>query len=95
LLIILTAYLIVETIGYYLDREKTGKECEELSNKIVVVDFNNTETWEGWQNWTICNQEYINQFMMFEIMGIFSILSIFLAILSWRFDVLKQNPNKK
>ena len=87
-LIILALYLIFQTWNYYSDKQRTWDECEELSDKIVVVDSDNTETWKGWQKWTECNEEYINQFMMFEVMGIFSIITIVLIILSWRFDKL-------
>ena len=90
ILIIFTLYLIFQTYNYYGDKQKTWNECQELSDKIVVVNPDNTETWEGWQNWTECNEEYINQFMMFNVMWIFSIIIIITTILSWRIDNLKK-----
>lgn len=90
-LVILALYLIFQTWNYYGDKQRTWIECEGLSDTVVVVNPNNTETWEGWQSWVNCNQEYITQFTMFEIMGIFFILTIAMIIISWRFD----NLNKK
>lgn len=88
-LILLALFLILQTWNYYGDKEKTWTECEGLSEKIVVVNPDNTEIWEGWQKWNECNQEYINQFMMFEIMGIFSVITIAMIILSRKLDGLK------
>lgn len=89
ILIIFALFLIFQTWNYFNDKQRTWTECEGLSENIIVNNPNNTETWEGWQKWIECNHEYINQFMMFEIMGIFSIITIVMIALSLKIDNIK------
>ena len=89
-MIILALYLVIQTWNYYADKQEKWNKCEGLSEKIVVSNSDNTETWEGWQNWAECNGSYTNLFMMYNMMKFLSILTIFMIIISWKFDNLKK-----
>ncbi len=91
LLILFELYLLFNAWSWNRDRNETWEECQRLNDKVVVIDQNNTETWEGWQTWVNCNEEYVNQFMMYRIQQTFVIVVLALIVLSWRFDHLARH----
>ena len=91
LLILFELYLLFNAWNWNVNRNEKWEECQILSDKVIVIDQNNTETWEGWQTWVNCNEEYVSQFMMYRIQQTFMIIVFFLIALSWRLDCLTRS----
>jgi len=54
LLILFELSLLFNAWIWNRDRNETWEECQGWGDKVVVIDQNNTETWEGWQTLVNC-----------------------------------------
>ena len=98
ILIILSLYLLVQTILWYDIRERKWDSCEEKEpskgtpltwdkNYTVLYNYNSEREWDSWMS---CLGDYSDSLMMFNIFRIFTIFSIGLAVISWRIDLKKK-----
>ncbi|MBI4095521.1 MAG: hypothetical protein HY438_01520 [DPANN group archaeon] len=96
ILILLTLYLIYQVWDWHALREEKWNSCEEIEKEIPELKFDTnintiySHKYErAWDSWQGCLGDYGNILMMYEIYKLLTIISIFLVLLSWRFDNLK------
>ena len=95
ILVLVTAYLFFSTWDYNTLKNKQLLECDDLKTKILPYDLSSNlafmEAQNSWERWNTCIDSYTSLFMMYNVYSWFSLVFIFLLLISSKIDYLKRS----